>query len=166
MAASYLLYPARMNLQLRLGAAVGMTLLAVSALLAHQLFGTAWSNHCDPGNAQFNLLKTDPIVSFHAKDDVFTFESDSADNSWLCTSPSLSVSHFGDQAALYEELRAGLTDSGWTELTPPFLPNQDFDVYQKDVAGGVRLDADVRKQLFWVEVDLNAPGLHLGERGF
>ena len=54
----------------------------------------------------------------------------------------------------------------WTGLTPPFLPNQDFDVYQKDVAAGVRLDADVRKQLFWVEVDLDAPGLHLGERGF
>jgi hypothetical protein len=39
-------------------------------------------------------------------------------------------------------------------------------VYQKDVAGGVRLDADVRKQPFWVEVDLDAPGLHPGERGF
>src|ERR1700681_865417 len=67
----------RMNLRLRLGA--------------------AWSNHCDPANAQFNLLKTNPIVSFHAQGDVFTFENDSADNSWLCTSPSLSVSHFGDQ---------------------------------------------------------------------
>lgn len=155
-----------MNLQLRLGAAIGMTLLAISALLGHQLFGTAWSNHCDPGNAQFSLIKSDPIVSFHAKDDVFTLENDSADNSWLCTNPSLSVSHFGDTAALYEQLRAGLSDSGWTELAPEFLPNQDFDVYQKDVAGGVRLDADVRKELFWVEVDLDAPGLHPGEGGF
>jgi len=121
-----------MNLQLRLGAAIGMTLLAVTALLGHQLFGTSWSNHCDPGNAQFNLIKLDPIVSFHATHDVFTFESDSADNSWLCTNPTLSVSHIGDTSALYDELRAGLRASGWTELTPEFLPNQGFDVYLVD----------------------------------
>ena len=155
-----------MNLQLRLGAAVAMTLLAITALLARQLFGTAWSNHCDPGNAQFNLIKLDPIVGFHARHDVFTLENDGADNSWLCSSPSLSVSHVGDTAALYSELRAGLSDSGWTELTSPFLPDQDFSVYQKDVARGVRLDAIIRKQLFWVEIDLDAPGLHPGERGF
>lgn len=55
---------------------------------------------------------------------------------------------------------------GRPELTTPFLPNQDFDVYQKDVAGGVRLDADLRKQAFWVEIDLDAPGRHPGEGGF
>jgi hypothetical protein len=42
----------------------------------------------------------------------------------------------------------------------------DNSVYQKDVAGGVRLTAIVRKQLAWAEVDLNAPGLHPGENGF
>jgi hypothetical protein len=155
-----------MNRRLTLGAALVIAVIAITALVGHQLFGTAWSNHCDPGNAQFNLLKSDPILSFHPRSDLFTLENDSADNSWLCSSPSLSVSHFGDKAAIYAELRAGLSDSGWTELTSPFLPNQDFDVYQKDVAGGVRLDAEVRQQLFWVEVDLNAPGLHPGERGF
>jgi hypothetical protein len=155
-----------MNLQLQLGAALVMALLAITALLGRQLFGTTWSNHCDPGNAQFSLIKLDPIVGFHAKHDLFTLENDSADNSWLCSSPSLSVSHFGDTAVLYPELRAGLGDSGWTELTSPFLPDQDFGVYQKDVAGGVRLSAIVRKQLFWVEIDLDAPGLHPGERGF
>jgi hypothetical protein len=32
--------------------------------------------------------------------------------------------------------------------------------------GGNLSRAIVRKQLFWVEADLDAPGLHLGERGF
>ena len=112
-------------------------------------------------------MKTDPIVSFHAKSDVFTLENDGADNSWLCTNPTLSVSHVRDTAALYSRVEGGPERQRLDRTHPtPFLPNQDFDVYQKDVAGGVRLDADVRKQPFWVEVDLDAPGLHPGERGF
>ena len=42
----------------------------------------------------------------------------------------------------------------------------DFAVFQKDVAGGVRLNGIIRKQPVWAEVDLNAPGLHPGENGF
>ena len=155
-----------MNLGLRAGAAVGMTLVAVVSLTAYHLFGTAWSNHCDPGNAQFNLLKSDPIVSSHDKGELFVWENDGPDNSWLCSGPSLSVSHVGDPSALFPEVQADLTSSAWTELTPEFLPNQDFDVYQKDTPGGMRLTAAVRKQAFWVEVDLDAPGLHPGENGF
>ena len=146
--------------------AVGITSIAVGALLAQHLFGTAWSNHCDPGNSQFNLLKSDPVVSSHAKGELFTWENDGPDNRWLCSNPTLSDSHVGDPSALYSEVAADITANGWTELTPAFLPNQDFDVYQKDTPGGVRLTAVIRKQAFWVEVDLDAPGLHPGENGF
>jgi hypothetical protein len=37
-----------------------MIFIAVAALTAHALFGTMWSNHCDPGNERFNVLKSDP----------------------------------------------------------------------------------------------------------
>lgn len=155
-----------LNLGLRAGAAIAMTLIAVVSLTAQHFFGTAWSNRCDPGNAQFNLLKSDPVVSFHAPGELFTWENDSADNSWLCTNASLSVSHVGDTSALYPEVWSNLAASGWTEDGPTFLPNQDFDSFYKDAPGGGRLTALVRKEAFWVEVDLDAPALHLGESGF
>ena len=148
----------------RAGVALGMILIAVVALLAFHLFGTAWSNHCDPGNAQFNLLKSDPVVSSRFKGELFVWENDGPDNSWLCSNPTLSVSHVGDASALFPEVQADMVDSHWTELTP--TPNENFAVYQKDTAGGVRLTAVVRSQPFWVEVDLDAPGLHPGESGF
>ena len=34
-------------------------LIAIVALLFRHVFATAWSNKCDPGNAQFNLMKND-----------------------------------------------------------------------------------------------------------
>jgi hypothetical protein len=148
----------------RAGIAIGLILLAVAALGAQHFFDTAWSNHCDPGNAQFNLLKSDPVVSSRFKGELFTWENDGPDNSWLCSNPTLSVSHVGDASALFPEVQADMTDSHWTELAP--MPNEDFAVYQKDTAGGVRLSAVVRKQPVWVEVDLDAPGLHPGENGF
>ncbi len=77
----------------RASVALGLIFIAVAALLAWHLFGTAWSNHCDPGNAQFNLLKSDPVVSSQFKDALFTWENDGPDNSWLCSDASLSVSH-------------------------------------------------------------------------
>jgi hypothetical protein len=46
-----------------------------------------------------------------------------------------------------------------------FLKDQDFAIYEKTV-DGVKLNAEVRKQPAWVEVDMNAPGLHPGEYGF
>jgi hypothetical protein len=156
-----------MNLSLRLGAAIAMTSIALAALLFHQLFGTAWSNHCDPGNAQFGLLKSDPVVGYHATGELFTWENDGPDNSWLCSAPSLSVSHVGpDQAGMFAAVKSNMTASGWTSLDNQYTPpGQDFTVYEKKVSG-VILDAIVRKNLFWVEVDLDAPGLHPGENGF
>jgi hypothetical protein len=150
----------------RAAVAVGMVVIAVVFLVARQLFGTAWSNHCDPGNAQFNLLKSDPVASYRPQDETFTWENDGPDNSWLCSAPTLSVSHVGDTSTLYAEVKSYMTGSGWTELTSAYNTDQNVTVYQKDTTGGVRLTALVRKQILWVEVDLDAPGLHPGERGF
>jgi len=32
--------------------AIGLILVWIAIFTAHNLFGTSWSNHCDPGNAQ------------------------------------------------------------------------------------------------------------------
>ncbi len=146
--------------------AIGLILIWIAIFTAHNLFGTAWSNHCDPGNAQFNLLKSDPVASFHAEGELFTWENDGPDNSWLCSAPTLSLSYIGDPSPLYPKIRADMSDSGWTELGGVLYMDPDNSVYQKDVAGGVRLTAIVRKQLAWAEVDLKAPGLHPGENSF
>jgi hypothetical protein len=49
---------------------------------------------------------------------------------------------------------------------PTSLPNQDFDVFHRVTADGIRLTALIEKEGFWVEVKLDAPALHLGESGF
>jgi hypothetical protein len=97
---------------------------------------------------------------------LFTWENDGPDNSWLCSDASLSLSYIGDPSALYPEIKANVGASGWTELGGAYVSDADFAVFQKDVAGGVRLNAIVCKQPLWAEVDLNAPGLHPGENGF
>src|SRR5260370_40368856 len=76
--ASCLLYRWPM-LRGRGGVALGMILIAVVALKALHLLGTAWSNNCDPGNAQINLLKSDPIVSSLFKRAHFMCEIDGSD---------------------------------------------------------------------------------------
>ena len=144
--------------------AIGLILIWIVIFTAHNLFGTSWSNKCDPGNAQFNLLKSDPVTSFHAPGELFTWENDGPDNSWLCSDASLSVSHVGpDQNAMFDATKGELTRNGWSELGS--LPNEDFAVLQK-VKDGVTVTAILRKQFFWVEVDMNVPGLHPGEFGF
>jgi hypothetical protein len=55
-----------------------MIFICVAALTAHALFGTMWSNHCNPGNERFNVLKSDPVISFRAKGELFSMESDGA----------------------------------------------------------------------------------------
>ena len=136
----------------------------IALLLLHQMFATTWSNKCDPGNAQFLLMKQDGVVDFKAEGQLFTWENDDADNLWLCSNANLSVSHVGPNLkTMYESTRQDMTANGWSELGA--LPNEDFAVYEK-VSGGVKLTAVVQKQAFWVEVDMSAPGLHLGEYGF
>jgi hypothetical protein len=119
----------------------------IALILLHQLLATTWSNKCDPNNVQFYLMK-----------------NDGPDNSWLCSDASLSVSHVGpNQNAMFDATKGELTRNGWSELGS--LPNEDFAVLQK-VKDGVTVTAILRKQLFWVEVDMNVPGLHPGEFGF
>lgn len=145
-----------------------MTATALVAMTFFHFFNTTWSNHCDPGNAQFNLLKSDPSVSFRAQDEMWTWESDEPDNSWLCTNPTLSLDHVGSNVkAIYDETRSNLSASGWTEQTSQYSPpDQAYTLFEKNLEGGVRLTAFVQQEAFWVEVNLDAPGLHLGEPGF
>ena len=58
---------------------------------------------------------------------------------------------------------SNLTAGGWMEEGQ--TPGEDFAVYEK-VVNGVTLTATVSKEVFWVEVDMHAPGLHPGEYGF
>jgi len=148
----------------RLNWIFAMFAVAIVALLFRHLFATAWSNKCDPGNTQFFLMKNDPIVSFAPHGQLYTWENDGPDNSWLCSDANLSVSHVGPEVkAMYDATRANMTQNGWTEVGS--LPSEDFAVYEK-ATNGVRLSAVVSKEAFWVEVDINAPGLHTGESGF
>jgi len=144
-------------------------LVAILLILAvgHQTFATAWSNHCDPGNAQFNLLKNDPVVEFRASGELFTWENDGPDNGWSCGNPTLSVSHVGqDLGGILDQTRADMTDAGWTAVDLGGRVQPDFYVYEKDTSSGVRMTAVVLQNAFWVEVDLSAPGLHPGQSGF
>ena len=141
-----------------------MFAIAIVALLFRHFFATAWSNKCDPGNERFMLMKNDGVVAFDPQGQLFTWENDGPDNSWLCSDASLSVSHVGPNIKdLYAATRANMTANGWVEQGA--VPNSDFSVYEK-VTGGVTFDAVVSKQPLWVEVDLSAPGLHPGEYGF
>ncbi|HKW70595.1 MAG TPA: hypothetical protein VJP81_08420 [Candidatus Dormibacteraeota bacterium] len=149
----------------RLTYIVASFLIAIAFFVLHQLFAAAWSNKCDPGNMQFFLMKNDPALSFSPHGSLFTWENDGPDNSWLCSDASLSVSYVGPNiGSMFDAARANMSANGWVG-GDIFLKDQDFAVYEKD-KGGVRLNAIVRKQLFWVEVDVNAPGLHPGEYGF
>ncbi|HKW58706.1 MAG TPA: hypothetical protein VJR46_03010 [Candidatus Dormibacteraeota bacterium] len=148
----------------RLNWIFAMFAIAVVALLFRHFFATAWSNKCDPGNQFFFLMKNDGVVGFSPQGELFTWENDGPDNSWLCSGASLSVSYVGPNIKdMYDATRANMTANGWVEQGA--LPNEDFAVYEK-VTGGVTLEAVVREQLLWVEVDINAPARHLGENGF
>src|SRR5258708_32931559 len=113
----------------RASVAIGMIFIAVAALTAHALFGTMWSNHCDPGNERFNVLKSDPVVAFRASGELFAIENDGADNSWLCTGPDVSVSHVGDPVALYPQRRAELSQRGCSEVCRTHYEDPDCSLY-------------------------------------
>src|SRR5260370_13241667 len=96
-------------LRTRASLAIGMIFVAVAALTAHALFGTMWSNHCDPGNERFNVLKSDPVVAFRASGALFAIENDGACYSWPCTGPASSASLVADPVPLYPTLSAQLS---------------------------------------------------------
>src|ERR1700756_1685620 len=66
-------------------------------LLLYHFFAASWSNRCDPGNATVLLMKNGPVPSFQAPGQMFNWETDGPDNSWMCGSPTLGVSHVGPE---------------------------------------------------------------------
>ena len=144
-----------------------LAVVAIAMLAGRQWLVTAWSNHCDPGNAQFNLLKNDPVVGFRASGELLTWENDGPDNGWTCSNPTLSLSHVGqDLTAILQETRSDMTDAGWKPVDVGDRGQPSFYVYEKSAPSGVPLTAVVLQNAFWVEVDLSAPGLHPGANGF
>ena len=157
----------RLNLSLRIAALGFMFTTAIVGGFGLHIFATAWSNHCDPGNNQFYLLKNDPIVSYRVEGELYTWISNQPDNSWLCTSPKLTVSHVGpDVKGMWNATRANMALHGWTNHPSIYLTDLTFDLYEKVTSDRVRLTAFVSQELFSVAVDLTAPGLHFGEYGF
>jgi hypothetical protein len=145
----------------RAGAVVGIAFIVVFGFLFSSVFPLMWSNHCDPDNALFKRLKSDPMVSFHAPGEWFTIETIRPDNSFVCTAPSITESHYGDPELLYPELRTNLLQNGWTQD-----PTGYASVYQKNAGGGIVMTARLRKFFSTVDVKISIPGLHAGESGF
>jgi hypothetical protein len=83
----------------------------------------------------------------------------------MCNSASLTISHVGPQTgAMFDATRGDMTRNGWVESG--FIPGEDFAVYQKTIEG-LRIDADVEKGWFSVDVFLVGPESgHFGEMGF
>jgi hypothetical protein len=157
-----------LNLKLRIGALIFMFSIAFISLGFFHFFGTAWSNRCDPGNANFNLLKNDPAVSFRAPGELYTSESDEPDNSWLCVNPRLTISHYRpNQDKLFTELEDNLLAHGWQWEFPDYVDRGHSGEEFVKNAGGLRLTALLfREWMSSVNVVLEAPALHLGESGF
>jgi hypothetical protein len=123
--------------------------IAAGGLLLFHFFGATWSNRCDPDNARFELLKTDPVVDFQPEGQLLTWLNPRPDNLWLCANANLSVSHVGpDIRDPYGATREDMSRSGWSEIAPG--TSADLSVYEK-VRSGLKLTAVVRKEPFWVE---------------
>src|SRR2546426_12595127 len=86
----------------------------IALILLHQMFATTWSNKCDPGNAQFYLMKDDEAANFHPQGQLFTWEYDGPANSWLCSAARLSVRHVGaDFNAMFDTTLPAMIRHGW-----------------------------------------------------
>lgn len=150
----------------RLVVAAGMTTIAVVSLGLHAAFGTAWSNHCDPGNARFNLMQNDPVSNFQPKGLVVRWENAGPDNSWLCSGASLSYSFIGgDGDSVLAQVNAAMAAAGWQETKLTHVSSDGWSFWDK-TSDGVHLSGLVHKDLAWVEIDLKAPALHLGDSGW
>lgn len=110
-------------------------------------------------------MQNDPVADFRAPGEAFTLRNPYPDNGWMCSAPSLSLNHVGlDVNAMFDATRADMTDNGWSE--EGMVPAEDFAVYYKTI-DGEKIEANVWKRAFWVEVDLNGPeSAHFGEMGF
>jgi hypothetical protein len=154
-----------MGARSRLVVAAGMVLIAVTSLLLHAAFATTWSNHCDPGNVRFNLMQNDPISNFRASGLVVRWENPGPDNSWLCTGATLSYSYIGGNVdSVLAEVNAAMQAAGWQGSTLTTIPSDGWTNWDK-TADGVHLLGLVHKDP-WVELDMQADPLHLGDNGW
>jgi hypothetical protein len=150
----------------RLVVFAGMFMIAVTSLLFHAVFATAWSNHCDPGNTRYFLMQNDPISDFHASGLVARWANPGPDNSWLCSGATLSYSYIGGNGdSVLAEANAAMQSAGWQETKLTLVPSDGWSFWDK-TADGVHLTGLVHKDLAWVEVDLQADPLHLGDSGW
>jgi len=134
-------------------------------LLLYHFLATTWSNRCDPDNATFYAMKADPITGFHAPGQLFTWEGDGPDNSWMCGNATLSITHVGPNVdEMFDATRGDMTRNGWSEDFP--IPGEDFAIYYKTIVGA-RYEAEVKKGWFGVDVFMSGPAsAHFGEYGF
>jgi hypothetical protein len=155
-----------MNARGRLVVAAGMTTIAVVTLGFHTAFATTWSNHCDPGNARFNLMQNDPISNFHASGLVVRWENPGPDNSWLCTGATLSYSYIGGNGeSVLAEVNAAMQAAGWQETKLTYVPSDGWSFWDK-TTDGVPITGLVHKDVAWVEIDLQVDALHIGDYGW
>lgn len=158
-----------LNLKLRIGALVFMFATAFLTLGFFTFFSTTWSNRCDPGNADFNLLKNDPVTTFRAPGEWFRSETDEPDNLWMCVNPRLRITHYGtDQEKLFTQLEDNLLANGWQwyPATEIIVRGMSGETLAKN-SNGLQLSANLfREWMSSVDVVLEAPPLHLGEPGF
>jgi len=155
-----------MGARSRLVVAAGMVTIAVASLLLHTAFATAWSNHCDPGNARFFLMQNDPISNFQASGLVVRWPNPGPDNSWLCTGATLSYSYIGGSGdSVLAEANAAMQAAGWQETKLTLVPSDGWSFWDK-TTDGVHLSGIVRKNLGWVQIDMQADPLHLGDSGW
>ena len=157
-----------LNQRLRIQVIAATWILAIGSLVFLKVFGTMWSNHCDPGNAQFHLLKDDPIVSAHIDGGLLAWEADGPDNSWLCDGPHLSLDYVGfNHDALKENATSALVSAGWTEsIDMRAIDPGGWRFFDKATSGGVKLTAFLIPTWYGVAIDMDAPGLHMGDQGF
>ena len=157
-----------LNQRLRIQVIAATWILAIGSLVFLKVFGTMWSNHCDPGNAQFHLLKDDPVVSAHISGGLMLWEADGPDNGWLCSGPHLSLSYVGfNHDALKENATSALVSAGWTEATVMrAIDPGGWRFFDKTTSDGVKLTAFLIPAWYGVAIDMDAPGLHMGDQGF
>jgi hypothetical protein len=155
-----------MGARSRLVVFAGMFVIAVSSLLFHAAFATTWSNHCDPGNTRYFLMQNDPISDFHASGLVARWANPGPDNSWLCTGATLSYSYIGGNGdSVVAEVNAAMQAAGWQGSTLTTIPSDGWSFWDK-TTDGVHLTGLVHKDLAWVELDMQADPLHLGDSGW
>lgn len=158
------------NVRARAALAVGMTMLAVVGLSVRQATATAYSNRCDPGNARYNLLANDPVVSAPLRGVIVEWQNRNPDNSWMCVNATLSLNYVGTNPDdLYAQGAAALESSGWTTYSST-LPDDGWKLYMKpapDGSTGPNLHAMLRKQAAGIQIDMDEPGGSLlGQMGF